>query len=118
MTNTSKSPNTSLNMNAIAVATGASDTTAAPGDDGEDPYTAFPTYGPPSGDPMVVGLVNTEGVPGLDFPDIREARVGGLAAGWIILGVLVFPAICIAGWLFARQADRNEDEFVDLVERS
>ena len=54
----------------------------------------------------------------LAFPDIREARVGGLAAGWIILGVLVFPAICIAGWLFARQADRNEDEFVDLVERS
>ena len=54
----------------------------------------------------------------LAFPDIREARVGGLAAGWIILGVLVFPAICIAGWLFARQADRNEDEFVELVERS
>lgn len=33
---------------------------------------AFPDLGPPSGDEMVIGLVNTEGVPGLDFPDIRN----------------------------------------------
>jgi hypothetical protein len=67
------------------------------------------------GDGVVVG-----GIPlaFLAFPDVREARVGGLAVGWVILGVLVFPAICVAGWLFARQADRNEEEFVDLVERS
>ena len=31
----------------------------------------FPTLDPPTGEPMKVGLVNTEGVPGLDFPDIR-----------------------------------------------
>ena len=54
----------------------------------------------------------------LALPGLREARVGGLAAGWVVLGVLLFPVICIAGWLYARQADRNEREFVDLVERS
>ena len=32
---------------------------------------SFPTLAPPTGTPMVVGLVNTEGPGGLDFPDIR-----------------------------------------------
>ena len=43
-----------------------------------DPYLVFPTLDAPAGEPMVVGLVNTEGVPGLDFPDIREAIEGGV----------------------------------------
>lgn len=52
---------------------------ASSGDAGaDDPNLVFPTLGPPDGDPMVVGLVNTEGVPGLDFPDIREAIQGGV----------------------------------------
>lgn len=32
---------------------------------------AFPELPPPTGEEIVVGLVNTEGTPGLDFPDIR-----------------------------------------------
>lgn len=35
------------------------------------PSSAFPNLAPPTGAPMVIGLVNTEGTPGLDFPDIR-----------------------------------------------
>jgi hypothetical protein len=31
----------------------------------------FPLLDPPTGEPLKIGLVNTEGVPGLDFPDIR-----------------------------------------------
>jgi len=39
----------------------------------EDEFTArVAEMGPPTGEPMRIGLVNTEGVPGLDFPDIRE----------------------------------------------
>jgi branched-chain amino acid transport system substrate-binding protein len=39
----------------------------------EDDFTArVAEMGPPTGEPMRIGLVNTEGVPGLDFPDIRE----------------------------------------------
>ena len=45
---------------------------------GDDPYLVFPTLGPPSGTPMKVGLVNTEGVPSLDFPDVREAIEGAI----------------------------------------
>ncbi len=36
-----------------------------------DASAAFPDLGPPTGPEMVVGLVNTEGTPGLDFPEIR-----------------------------------------------
>lgn len=45
---------------------------------GDDPYLVFPTLGPPTGAPMKVGLVNTEGVPSLDFPDVREAIEGAI----------------------------------------
>lgn len=48
----------------------AVDTTAATGGDAT---TVFPELGPPTGEPITLGLVNTEGVPGLDFPDIRVA---------------------------------------------
>ena len=63
--------------------TSGGDTSAPPSvtdgvDPGDDPYLVFPTLGPPSGEPMVVGLVNTEGVPSLDFPDVREAMEGAV----------------------------------------
>ena len=34
-------------------------------------FRSFPTLGPPTGEEMVIGLVNSEGTPGLDFPEIR-----------------------------------------------
>ena len=42
--------------------------TAAP--DGGEGFVALP---PPTGDPIVIGMVNTEGSPGLDFPEISIA---------------------------------------------
>lgn len=43
-----------------------------PGDADDDDFSsAFPELAPPDGETIVVGLVNTEGTPGLDFPDIR-----------------------------------------------
>jgi hypothetical protein len=51
------------------------DTTTPP--DGELAISAaFPTLAPPTGEEMLVGLVNTEGTPGLDFPEIREDIAG------------------------------------------
>jgi hypothetical protein len=54
----------------------------------------------------------------LAFPAVRDARVSGLSFGWVVLGVLVFPLICLTGWLYVRAAEREETEFVDLVEHS
>jgi drug/metabolite transporter (DMT)-like permease len=72
---------------------------------------------------LVVGIVIAVVVGGiplmfLAFPAVRDARVSGLSLGWVVLGVLVFPLICLTGWLYVRAADRGEAEFVDLVERS
>jgi ABC-type branched-subunit amino acid transport system substrate-binding protein len=56
--------------------TAPSDTTPAPDTTGvpEDLAASaiFPTLPPPTGEEMVIGLVNSEGTPGLDFPDLRE----------------------------------------------
>ena len=49
----------------------AADTTASdPGADGPAPIE-FASLGPPSGEPIRIGMVNTEGTPGLDFPEMR-----------------------------------------------
>ena len=47
--------------------TDPTDTDAAEGEDG------FTSLAPPDGEPITVGMVNTEGSPGLDFPEISEA---------------------------------------------
>ena len=41
-----------------------------------DTSSAFPDLAPPTGDEMLIGFVNTEGTPGLDFPDIRKFSEG------------------------------------------
>ncbi len=54
----------------------ASVTTDAPDSNdaaGDGDFTArVPELGPATGEPLVIGLINTEGVPGLDLPEIRE----------------------------------------------
>jgi hypothetical protein len=72
---------------------------------------------------VIVGLVLVATLGGIPLvfllvPGVREARLGGLAVGWVVLGVVVFPAICLGAWAYVRAAERNEEAFVDLVERS
>ena len=43
----------------------------APDDSGSADAAGVAALGPPTGEPIVIGMVNTEGVPGLDFPDLR-----------------------------------------------
>jgi branched-chain amino acid transport system substrate-binding protein len=52
-----------------APTTAGATTTAKPAE--TDFTTAFPDLEAPTGEPITIGLVNTEGVPGLDFPDFR-----------------------------------------------
>ena len=53
--------------------------TAPPDTTPADPSSAFPDLDPPTGDEIVIGLVNTEGTPGLDFPEIRLDVDGAVA---------------------------------------
>lgn len=49
-------------------------------------------------------------------PGVRDLRVGPLPLWWLLLGILVYPAILGVGAWYVRQADRNEAQFTDLVE--
>lgn len=51
-------------------------------------------------------------------PGSRDARVLGVALPWLLLAVAVYPALLLAGWVHVRNAERNERDFIDLVERS
>jgi len=51
-------------------------------------------------------------------PATRDIEVLGLTLPWLVLGVLVYPALLAGGWLYVRLAERNERDFVELVERS
>jgi hypothetical protein len=51
-------------------------------------------------------------------PRTRAMHVAGLPLPWLILGVLVYPGLVAAAVLYVRQAERNERDFEDLVDRS
>lgn len=51
------------------------------------------------------------------FPSVRALRVGPMPLWWVLLGVVVYPAMLGVGWWYVRAADRNEAQFTDLVER-
>lgn len=56
--------------------------------------------------PLLFGLV----------PGVRDLRVGPLPLWWLLLGFVVYPAILGVGWWYVRQAERNEQQFTELVE--
>jgi hypothetical protein len=51
-------------------------------------------------------------------PATAQAQVFGVRLPWLVLGVLVHPALVLAGALHIRRAERFERDFTDLVERS
>jgi hypothetical protein len=52
------------------------------------------------------------------LPATRRVELLGLPLPWLLLGVLVYPTLLAGGALYVRLAERNERDFVDLVERS
>jgi len=50
------------------------------------------------------------------WPAARELQVGPMPLWWLLLGILVYPAILAVGWWYVRAADRNEAQFTDLDE--
>ncbi|MBY6413107.1 hypothetical protein HQ346_15630 [Rhodococcus sp. BP-252] len=52
----------------------------------------------------------------LVVPAFADATLFGIRLPWLVLGVAVYPLLLVVGWVYVRQADRNEHEFVDLVD--
>lgn len=51
-------------------------------------------------------------------PGLAEVHIVGVPLPWVLLGVLVHPALITGAWIYVRQAERNERDWVELVERS
>ncbi|MFF4237630.1 hypothetical protein [Actinomadura geliboluensis] len=51
-------------------------------------------------------------------PEVRERELFGLPLPWVVLGGLIYPWFVACGWWYVRLAERNEDDFADLVDRA
>jgi len=51
------------------------------------------------------------------LPSARDTDLLGIPLPWIVLGVLIYPALLALGWFYVRQAERTEQAFSDVVER-
>jgi hypothetical protein len=54
----------------------------------------------------------------LGEPGISRFEVLGVPLPWVILGVGAYPLLWLLALLFVRLAEHNENELVDLVNRS
>lgn len=50
-------------------------------------------------------------------PSVGGTTVLGINLPWLLLGVLSFPFLMAVGWTYVRLAERNEQDFADLVQR-
>ena len=51
------------------------------------------------------------------LPGTRTLSVGPVPLPWLILGVLIYPAVWLAGRYYVRQSEQIEREFTELVAR-
>ena len=50
-------------------------------------------------------------------PQIGDLKILGIPIPWLILGLAPFPILYGVGWVFRRQAERHERDFVNMVDR-
>jgi hypothetical protein len=50
------------------------------------------------------------------FPQLSEFAVAGVPLAWLLLGVVVYPWLLLLGFRFVRRAERNEHDFVLLLQ--
>ena len=60
------------------------------------------------------------GLPALfaTHPGLADYRIVGLPLPWLVLGGAVYPLLVLLALLYVRQAEHNERDFVEFVERS
>jgi uncharacterized BrkB/YihY/UPF0761 family membrane protein len=49
---------------------------------------------------------------------LADYRIIGLPLPWLVLGLAIYPLLVLLGLLYVRQAERNERDFVEFIERS
>ena len=49
-------------------------------------------------------------------PGLADVRVVGVPLAWLVLGGLVYPFLFLLGRSYVRRAERNEQDFAELVD--
>jgi hypothetical protein len=52
----------------------------------------------------------------LVFPDVADVVVFGVRLPWLLAVSVPLPILLVAGWFYIRAAERNEQDFADLVD--
>ncbi|MBQ0891809.1 hypothetical protein KBX37_01625 [Micromonospora sp. U56] len=67
----------------------------------------------------LVVLIGLGGLPWLFAiaPAVGRVTVFGVNLPWLLLGLASFPFLIAVGWAYVRLAERNEQDFTDLVQR-
>jgi hypothetical protein len=50
-------------------------------------------------------------------PAVGAVKLFGVNLPWLVLGVGAFPLLVAVGWAYVHLAERNEQDFTDLVQR-
>ncbi|GAB2951400.1 hypothetical protein GCM10027280_44760 [Micromonospora polyrhachis] len=50
-------------------------------------------------------------------PAVGTVKLFGVHLPWLLLGVISFPFLVAVGWAYVHLAERNEQDFTDLVQR-
>lgn len=67
-------------------------------------------------------LVVAVGLGGLPWlfaiaPSVSRVTVLGVHLPWALLAVISFPFLVMVGWVYVRLAERNEQDFTNLIRR-
>lgn len=65
---------------------------------------------------LVFGALATIALLDSVFPSVSELTVFGFRPNWLILGLLVYPAMYLIGRLFVRLAEQSERDFMRVVD--
>jgi hypothetical protein len=50
------------------------------------------------------------------LPSLGTATILGLRLPWLLLGLAVYPFFVAVAWSYNRSAERNEQDFAEMVE--
>lgn len=50
-------------------------------------------------------------------PAVSTVTLAGVHLPWLLLGVAAYPFLVAVGWAYVKLAERNEQDFTDLVQR-
>jgi len=51
-------------------------------------------------------------------PGLAAVEVLGFRLPWLLLGILAYPFLYAVAWIYVRQAERNEQDLADFVDRT